>query len=158
MTSEWHALNVRIIYCSYAILAPNCVPSGFADGKIITGKILEALQLDEKDYRLGSTKVFFKAGVLGSLEDMRDERLSMIIAMFQAQIRGYQMRKAYKKLQDQRQVTNGSFNEDHSVFQPLDCTSVLIFTISIIHENHNSKYCINITKMRQHLDKTCLQL
>jgi hypothetical protein len=47
-------------------------------------------------------QVFFKAGVLGMLEDMRDERLSKIIAMFQAFIRGYLMRKQYKKLQDQR--------------------------------------------------------
>lgn len=69
---------------------------------MVTDKVLSALQLDPNEYRLGNTKVFFKAGVLGMLEDMRDERLSKIIAMFQAHIRGYLMRKAYKKLQDQR--------------------------------------------------------
>nr|3I5F_A Chain A, Myosin heavy chain isoform A [Doryteuthis pealeii]3I5G_A Chain A, Myosin heavy chain isoform A [Doryteuthis pealeii]3I5H_A Chain A, Myosin heavy chain isoform A [Doryteuthis pealeii]3I5I_A Chain A, Myosin heavy chain isoform A [Doryteuthis pealeii] len=96
----------RIIYSEfkqrYSILAPNAVPSGFADGKVVTDKALSALQLDPNEYRLGNTKVFFKAGVLGMLEDMRDERLSKIISMFQAHIRGYLMRKAYKKLQDQR--------------------------------------------------------
>uniref|UniRef100_A0A0L8H7J6 Myosin motor domain-containing protein n=1 Tax=Octopus bimaculoides TaxID=37653 RepID=A0A0L8H7J6_OCTBM len=96
----------RIIYSEfkqrYSILAPNAVPSGFADGKLVTEKVLLALQLDQNEYRLGTTKVFFKAGVLGMLEDMRDERLSKIISMFQAHIRGYLMRKAYKKLQDQR--------------------------------------------------------
>ena len=86
----------------YSILAPNAIPQGFVDGKQVTDKILSALQLDPAEYRLGTTKVFFKAGVLGMLEDMRDERLSKIIAMFQAYIRGYLMRKAYKKLQDQR--------------------------------------------------------
>ena len=86
----------------YSILAPNAIPQGFVDGKQVTDKILSALQLDPAEYRLGTTKVFFKAGVLGMLEDMRDERLSKIIAMFQAFIRGYLMRKAYKKLQDQR--------------------------------------------------------
>ena len=44
----------------------------------------------------------FQAGVLGSLEEMRDERLSKIISMFQAYIRGYVMRKEYKVLCDQR--------------------------------------------------------
>ncbi|KAK7113251.1 hypothetical protein V1264_012571 [Littorina saxatilis] len=96
----------RIIYSEfkqrYSILAPNAIPQGFVDGKQVTDKILTALQLDTAEYRLGTTKVFFKAGVLGMLEDMRDERLSKIIAMFQAFIRGYLVRKQYKKLQDQR--------------------------------------------------------
>merc|ERR1711915_1073615 len=46
------------------------------------------------EYKLGTTKVFFKAGVLGTLGEM--------IAMFQANIRGYLMRKNYKHLMDQR--------------------------------------------------------
>ncbi|XP_064621492.1 myosin heavy chain, striated muscle-like isoform X3 [Lineus longissimus] len=96
----------RMIYSEfkqrYSILAPNAIPQGFIDGKIVTGKILEALQLGENEYRLGNTKVFFRAGVLGTLEDLRDERLSRIISLFQAHIRGYLMRKQYKKLQDQR--------------------------------------------------------
>ncbi|XP_052069633.1 myosin heavy chain, striated muscle-like isoform X2 [Mytilus californianus] len=96
----------RIIYSEfkqrYSILAPNAIPQGFTDGKQVTEKVLLALQLDPAEYRLGTTKVFFKAGVLGMLEDMRDERLSKIISMFQAHIRGYLIRKAYKKLQDQR--------------------------------------------------------
>ncbi|XP_013068443.2 myosin heavy chain, striated muscle-like isoform X4 [Biomphalaria glabrata] len=96
----------RIIYSEfkqrYSILAPNAIPQGFVDGKKVTENILLALQMDPAEYRLGTTKVFFKAGVLGTLEDMRDERLSKIISMFQANIRGYLMRKSYKKLQDQR--------------------------------------------------------
>lgn len=69
---------------------------------MVTEKVLNALQMDTNDYRLGHTKVFFKAGVLGALEDMRDERLGKIIANFQARIRGYLIRKNYRKLQDQR--------------------------------------------------------
>jgi myosin heavy subunit len=98
----------RIIYAEfkqrYCILAPNAVPQGFVDGKVVTEKVLLALQLDPAEYKLGNTKVFFKAGVLGNLENMRDERLGSIISMFQAHIRGYLIRKAYKKLQDQRLV------------------------------------------------------
>ncbi|XP_069125116.1 myosin heavy chain, striated muscle isoform X8 [Argopecten irradians] len=96
----------RLIYSEfkqrYSILAPNAIPQGFVDGKTVSEKILAGLQMDPAEYRLGTTKVFFKAGVLGNLEEMRDERLSKIISMFQAHIRGYLIRKAYKKLQDQR--------------------------------------------------------
>uniref|UniRef100_A0A1I8G2C5 Myosin motor domain-containing protein n=1 Tax=Macrostomum lignano TaxID=282301 RepID=A0A1I8G2C5_9PLAT len=82
----------RLIYTEfkqrYSILAPNAIPEGFVEGKVVSGNILEAVQLDKQQYRLGTTKVFFKAGVLAELEDMRDEKLSRIIALFQAQIRG----------------------------------------------------------------------
>jgi hypothetical protein len=49
----------------YCILAPNAVPQGFVDGKVVTEKVMLALQLDPAEYKLGNTKVFFKAGVLG---------------------------------------------------------------------------------------------
>ncbi|CAF4110720.1 unnamed protein product [Rotaria sp. Silwood2] len=96
----------RMIYSEfkqrYSILAPNAIPKGFVDAKKATENILKEIQLSEELYRLGTTKVFFKAGVLGQLEDMRDVALSKIIATLQGQIRGYIMRKEYKKMLDQR--------------------------------------------------------
>lgn len=47
-------------------------------------------------------QVFFRAGVLGALEEIRDDRLAKIISWLQAWIRGYISRKSYKKLQEQR--------------------------------------------------------
>ena len=47
-------------------------------------------------------QVFFRAGVLGRLEDMRDERLGIVLTQFQSYCRGYLMRRQFKKLQDQR--------------------------------------------------------
>jgi len=96
----------RMVYSEfkqrYSILAPNAVPAGaFVDGKVASEKVLAALDLGD-NYRIGHTKVFFKAGILGQLEEMRDERLSKIIANFQSRIRGYLIRKNYTKLQDQR--------------------------------------------------------
>jgi len=85
----------------YSILAASAVPPGFVDGKIASEKVLAALDLGD-NYRIGHTKVFFKAGVLGQLEEMRDEKLSKIVANFQSYIRGYVIRKNYTKLQDQR--------------------------------------------------------
>jgi myosin heavy chain 6/7 len=96
----------RMIYAEfkqrYSILAPNAIPKGFVDAKKATENILKDVQLSDELYRCGSTKVFFKAGVLGQLEDMRDGALSKIIATLQGQIRGYIMRKEYKKMLDQR--------------------------------------------------------
>ncbi|KAH9580598.1 Myosin heavy chain, variant 2, partial [Schistosoma haematobium] len=96
----------RMIYSEfkqrYSILAPNVIPDGFVDGRQVTEKLLEATQLDKNLYQCGNTKVFFKAGTLAHLEDLRDDKLNGIISLFQAEIRGYLMRKQYKKLQDQR--------------------------------------------------------
>jgi myosin heavy subunit len=97
----------RMIYAEfkqrYSILAPNAVPStGFIDATKATGAILKEIALNEELYRLGSTKVFFKAGVLGQLEDLRDVAVSKIISMLQAHIRTYVMKKQYKKMMDQR--------------------------------------------------------
>ena len=100
----------------YCILAADAVPAGFVDGKQVTEKILSALQMDPNDYKIGNTKVFFKAGVLGNLEDMRDERLSRIVALFQAWIRGYNMKKQYKRLEDQRYATQKSTGIFQTVF------------------------------------------
>ncbi|ESN99871.1 hypothetical protein HELRODRAFT_129847, partial [Helobdella robusta] len=95
----------RMVYSEfkqrYSILAPNAIPAGFVDGKVASEKILASLNIGDT-YRIGHTKVFFKAGILGQLEEMRDETLSKIISNFQARIRGYLIRKNYTKLCDQR--------------------------------------------------------
>jgi len=93
---------MNIPMCRYAILAPKAIPAGFMDGRKAVELLLEALQLESSEYRLGFSKVFFRAGVLGRLEDLRDERLSKIITEFQAYLRGFLMRRQYRKLQDQR--------------------------------------------------------
>ncbi|XP_024080482.1 myosin heavy chain, muscle isoform X27 [Cimex lectularius] len=67
-----------------------------------TKVILEGAGVEPEQYRLGHTKVFFRAGVLGQMEELRDDRLGKIIGWMQAYIRGYLTRKEYKKLQEQR--------------------------------------------------------
>ncbi|XP_071962722.1 uncharacterized protein [Antedon mediterranea] len=86
----------------YTVLAPTAVPGGFMDSRKASDALLKAIQLDTNEYRMGYTKVFFRAGCLGELEDMRDERLSKIVSMLQSQCRGFIMRKEYKKMLDQR--------------------------------------------------------
>ncbi len=97
----------RMIYSEfkqrYSILASSAISTtGFVDGKEATEKIIEALQLDNDQYKLGHTKVFFRAGVLGNLEDLREERLSKVFTLLQAHCRGFLLRKSYNTLVDQR--------------------------------------------------------
>lgn len=47
-------------------------------------------------------QVFFKAGLLGQLEDMRDSRLSRIITTVQAKSRGKLMRMELQELKLKR--------------------------------------------------------
>ncbi|XP_058815429.1 myosin heavy chain, muscle isoform X18 [Topomyia yanbarensis] len=72
------------------------------DPKACAECILTAVGLDQEMYRLGNTKVFFRAGVLGQMEEFRDERLSKIMSWMQSWCRGYLSRKEFKKMQEQR--------------------------------------------------------
>ncbi|XP_025075677.1 myosin heavy chain, muscle isoform X9 [Pogonomyrmex barbatus] len=85
----------------YKILCANAVPEPCEPQKA-TQIILDTINLESDQYRMGHTKVFFRAGVLGQMEELRDERLGKIVSWMQAYIRGYLSRKEYKKLQEQR--------------------------------------------------------
>jgi len=84
----------------YQILAASAIPAGFIDGKVACEKLMEALQMDENEFRIGITKVFFRAGIIGELEEMRDERLSKIISQFQAYCKAHLARIEFKKMKD----------------------------------------------------------
>ncbi|EFB17612.1 hypothetical protein PANDA_009961, partial [Ailuropoda melanoleuca] len=97
----------RILYGDfrqrYRILNPAAIPEGqFIDSRKGAEKLLGSLDIDHNQYKFGHTKVFFKAGLLGLLEEMRDERLSRIITRIQAQSRGVLSRMEYKKLLERR--------------------------------------------------------
>ncbi|XP_034474533.1 myosin heavy chain, muscle isoform X35 [Drosophila innubila] len=85
----------------YMILAPAVMAAEKLPKNAAT-KCLEAVGLDSDLYRIGNTKVFFRAGVLGQMEEFRDERLGKIMSWMQAWARGYLSRKGFKKLQEQR--------------------------------------------------------
>ncbi|XP_039445229.1 myosin heavy chain, muscle isoform X16 [Culex pipiens pallens] len=85
----------------YKILNPKAAEAE-KDPMKVAQVILEASGLDTESYRLGNTKVFFRAGVLGQMEEFRDDRLSKIMTWMQSWIRGYLSRKSFKKMQEQR--------------------------------------------------------
>ncbi|XP_044252370.1 myosin heavy chain, muscle isoform X19 [Tribolium madens] len=85
----------------YKILAASSIRDDMTPEKA-SQVILETINLDAEQYRLGKTKVFFRAGVLGQMEELRDERLGKIVTWMQSWVRGYLSRKEFKKLQEQR--------------------------------------------------------
>ncbi|XP_035471646.1 myosin heavy chain, fast skeletal muscle-like [Scophthalmus maximus] len=97
----------RILYADfkqrYRILNSSAIPEGqFIDGKKASEKLLGSIDIDHTQYRFGSTKVFFKAGLLGTLEELRDEKLASLVTQTQALCRGYLMRKEISKIIAQR--------------------------------------------------------
>ncbi|XP_067622947.1 myosin heavy chain, muscle isoform X40 [Eurosta solidaginis] len=85
----------------YKIMCPKKL-IGVDKDKKATEIICKYIDLPEDQYRLGNTKVFFRAGVLGQMEEFRDERLGKIMSWMQAWARGYLARRNFKKLQEQR--------------------------------------------------------
>jgi len=48
----------------YELLTPSVIPKGFMDGKKACERMIQALELDNNLYRIGQSKIFFRAGKL----------------------------------------------------------------------------------------------
>merc|ERR1719510_2441198 len=85
----------------YNILAAAACAKAKKD-KDAAGAVMQVIKLDPEKFRLGHTKVFFRAGILGYMEEVREDRIGSVIAWLQAQARGKASRLCFKKLQDQK--------------------------------------------------------
>merc|ERR1711874_316041 len=85
----------------YKLLAADIFNS-IPDKKKAVQAAFEKIGIVADKYRVGNTKVFFRAGVLGEVEEIRDDYLGRLIGFLQAQIRGWKSRKWFKKAQTQR--------------------------------------------------------
>jgi len=81
----------------YELLTPNVIPKGFMDGKKACEKMLDCLELEPGFYRIGQSKIFFRAGILAQLEEDRDVRITDLVIKFQAYCRGLLARRNYQK-------------------------------------------------------------
>uniref|UniRef100_A0A8D1AGY9 Myosin, heavy chain 4, skeletal muscle n=1 Tax=Sus scrofa TaxID=9823 RepID=A0A8D1AGY9_PIG len=98
----------RILYADfkqrYKVLNASAIPEGqFIDSKKASEKLLGSIDIDHTQYKFGHTKVFFKAGLLGLLEEMRDEKLAQLITRTQARCRGFLARVEYQKMVERRE-------------------------------------------------------
>merc|ERR1711973_34874 len=64
--------------------------------------VFKVIKLDEEKFRLGHTKVFFRAGILGYMEEVREDRIGEVLSWLQAQARGKASRLVFRKLQDRK--------------------------------------------------------
>merc|ERR1711953_1271083 len=85
----------------YNILAAAAVAKAKKDKDAAAG-VFKAIALDPEKWRLGHTKVFFRAGILGYMEEVREDRIGEVLSWLQAQARGKASRLVFKKMQDQK--------------------------------------------------------
>jgi len=85
----------------YNILAAKLVAKAKND-KAAAAAVMDVVKLDKEKFRLGHTKVFFRAGVGGWMEEQREDKIGSVLAWLQAGARGKASRMKFKKLQDQK--------------------------------------------------------
>merc|ERR1712088_1201317 len=85
----------------YNILAAKAVAKAKND-KAAAKACLDVAKLEAEKFRLGHTKVFFRAGILGYMEEVREDKIGSVLSWLQAGARGKASRMQFKKLQDQK--------------------------------------------------------
>ena len=80
----------------FIIIKPKEVYAAGTDLKAAAKVILDSIESVNDRWRLGHTKVFFRAGTVGMIEEVRDECIKAILNCIQGICRGYLGRKAYK--------------------------------------------------------------
>ncbi|CAD5216292.1 unnamed protein product [Bursaphelenchus okinawaensis] len=75
----------------YAILAADAAQIGELKKSAdqMMAKLVKEGKLTDDEYRIGNTKVFFRAGVLAKMEEFRDAALTIIVQKFQCECRAY---------------------------------------------------------------------
>merc|ERR1711884_211898 len=88
----------------YTVLGGGKVDEKSSDLKKVAAVILENTEgFDKEKYRLGHTKVFFRAGALALLEEKRDDIVQQLIRKLQGACIGYGKRKVYAVKAQQRE-------------------------------------------------------
>ena len=99
----------RILYqdfkSRYEILASKELASS-TDNKTSVYALMNKINFDRERYRLGHTLVFFRAGALAKLEEMRDDILLKLLRMIQGEIYKRVKNVSWIKRRNQRELIN----------------------------------------------------
>ena len=76
------------------------------DNKTGVCALMDKIQFSKEIYRLGHTKVFFRAGALAKLEEARDDLVLKFVRWLQGEVRGRFRRKEYQKRHDRIYLMN----------------------------------------------------
>merc|ERR1711892_128131 len=87
----------------YAILGAKEIASS-SDNKVSVRALMEKIAFPVEKYQLGHTKVFFRAGALAGLEEVRDAIVLKLVRFMQGQCFGHIKRKVYSVKNDQREL------------------------------------------------------
>ena len=87
----------------YAILGAAEMNSS-SDNKVATYALLDKIEFSRDRYRLGHTKVFFRAGALAGLEEARDDIVLKLVRFLQGQCYKHIKGKVFQKKYDQREL------------------------------------------------------
>ena len=87
----------------YAILGAAEIATA-ADNKSGVYALMDKINFSRERYRLGHTKVFFRAGALAGLEEARDEIVLKLVRWMQGVVFGIFKRRSYQKRADQREL------------------------------------------------------
>merc|ERR1712136_452413 len=97
----------RILYpdfkSRYQILGAKEIASS-KDNKTGVYALMDKIAFDREKYRLGHTKVFFRAGALAALEEARDNIVLKLVRWMQAECFKFQLNKVYQKKKAQREL------------------------------------------------------
>merc|ERR1712027_81466 len=75
-----------------------------SDNKSGVYALMDKIDFSREKYRLGHTKVFFRAGALAALEEARDNIVIKLVRFLQGQCYGIVRRRVYQKKADQREL------------------------------------------------------
>merc|ERR1719189_73634 len=67
-----------------------------------THAIMDKINLVGDKFQYGHTKIFFRAGILGLMEEIRDDCINDLVSMLQGAIRAFYAKRIYKKLWDHK--------------------------------------------------------
>merc|ERR1711988_690673 len=85
----------------YNIMAAGAVAKAKNDNAAAQA-VMDVVKMDKEKYRLGHTKVFFRAGIAGKMEEFREDKIGSVLSWLQSGARGKASRMQFKKLQDQK--------------------------------------------------------
>merc|ERR1711953_1412053 len=87
----------------YAILGAAEIASS-SDNKVAVYALLDKVEFSRDRYRLGHTKVFFRAGALAGLEEARDNIVLKLVRYMQGQCYKHIKNKIFQRKYDQREL------------------------------------------------------
>merc|ERR1719410_271154 len=88
---------------SYQILGAAEIATA-SDNKSGVYALMDKIDFSREKYRLGHTKVFFRAGALAALEEARDNIVLKLVRWMQAECFKFQLNKVYQKKKAQREL------------------------------------------------------